>query len=116
MSLTDRGVFFLSLACRLIRLVFVANLCSAQSTSTNGTIKGTIPMNDELTLATLGESFRKASTGAKAVIGEEIVAKMKDVKNRKELVNKAQRLGVFCGLFTISSIFYLVDVLDNDAK
>ncbi|KAL8872968.1 MAG: hypothetical protein Q9198_007108 [Flavoplaca austrocitrina] len=88
----------------------------AQSTNTSGTKVGTIPKNHDATLMALGQIFHEASTGAKAVIGTEILAKMKDARKRKTLVDLAQRLGVFCGLFTVGSIFYLVDVLDNDTN
>ncbi|KAL8913381.1 MAG: hypothetical protein Q9171_001796 [Xanthocarpia ochracea] len=98
----------LSQACRLLRLLFVDYLCRQQSP------RKPIAQSDTQGLTVLSTTLQQTSAEGKMVVGQEILGMMNDPAQRKTLVDMAQRLGRFCQQFSTGSIFYLVDVLDQD--
>lgn len=95
-----------------MKLLFLNRLCQIQSP------QKPITTTDKQELAKLSETIRKISADGKKFVGREIISAMShpDWKKRGAIVNIAQRLDSFCSHFSIGSIFYLVDILDQDKK
>ncbi|KAI4265782.1 MAG: hypothetical protein L6R38_009178 [Xanthoria sp. 2 TBL-2021] len=95
-------------ACRLLRLLFIAHLYRLQSPSKP------IAQSDTEGLEKLWATLQEGSAQGKMFVGQDIMARMKDRPSRKNPVDIAQRLGMFCNQFSIGSIFYLVGVPESD--